>query len=390
MVLPDYPYDAVEDAADVNMDAEGVHKVAASFLRQQAQGAFPGGQLVARRGGKVVLKLSCGAARGWQGRSGDALVGVQHATPFAVYSTGKPMAAVVIAMLESRGLLDVKAPVASVLPEFAGLGREGITTMDVLTHKAGIILPDLINDHKIWADGEAVWRCLLKTPPRYPRGTFAYMPGEYGIILDRLVTRLTGKKIASLFQDELAKPLGLHNIHYGLGPHRLDELAWSYWQGKARYMIAGMDVADGFEEKNNDLAVFSAANPAFSMVADAANLAAFYEFLVNGGRSQTGEQLIAGELIERYTTRQVSGWNRSVHTYLSLGYGFMLGTLTPSFFGWWGSSGCFGHPGMFSSMAFADHDTKLSMAIVTNGNRGIADFFRRMAPLAHIMRRSCQ
>jgi len=68
----------------------------------------------------------------------------------------------------------------------------------------------------------------------------------------------------------------------------------------------------------------------------------------------------------------------------------MLGTLTPSFYGWWGSASCFGHPGMFSSVAFADYDTKLSMAIVTNGNRGIGDFFRRMVPLTHALRKSCR
>jgi len=72
-------------------------------------------------------------------------------------------------------------------------------------------------------------------------------------------------------------------MHFGLGLHQIDELAWSYWLGKDRYIIADMNVAENFEEKNNDLAVFAAANPAFSMVTDAANLAAFYEFLVNGG-----------------------------------------------------------------------------------------------------------
>lgn len=385
-----FPYEDAVDAALVQMDSGLVNKVAQQFTRQQEQGVFPGGQLVARRHGKVVLKLACGVARGWQGRGGDTQVSVQHNTPFPVYSSGKPMAAIVIAVLESRGVLDVMAPLASVLPEFGGLGRDEITVLDVLTHRAGIILADLINNHTIWADRDAAWQHLLRTPPRYPRGTFAYMPAEYGLILDQLVMRLTGRTIAEFFRNEIALPLGLRNMHYGLGSRQLDDLAWSYWLGKDRYLVAEMDVADRFEEKNNDPAVFSAGNPAFSMVADAASLAAFYEVLVNGGGHTGNRQLIPGQLVQRYTTRQVSGWNKSLKTYLSLGRGFMLGTPTPSFFGWWGTSGCFGHPGMFSSIAFGDHDTGLSMALVTNGNKGIGDCFTRFVKISHGMRSACR
>ena len=385
-----FPYEPAVDASSVNMNPDRIQHVTNEFLGQQQRGEFPGGQLVVRRNGKVALKLACGIARGWQGRGGDAVVNVQDNTPFPVYSTGKPMAAVVIAMLESQGLLDVSQPVMSVLPEFAGLGRDEITILDLLTHRAGIILADLINNHTIWNDKDALWQHLLKTPPRYPRGTFAYMPTEYGIILDQLVTRLTGKSIAETFHNQLAVPLGLHNMHYGLGSRRLDELAWSYWHGKDHYVIAEMDVGERFEEKNNDPAVFATRNPAFSMVADAATLAAFYEFLTHGGRARNGEQLIKDGLVNHYTTRQVSGWNKSLGTYLSLGHGFMLGTATPSFYGWWKTGGCFGHPGLFSSLAYGDHKTGLSVAIVTNGNKSLSNFFSRFIKITHALKMACK
>ncbi len=384
-----FPYEPPAPAAEVAMDAGGLQKVADGFLRQHERGAFPGGQMVVRRNGKVALRLACGLARGWHSRGGETAQPVRHDTPFPVYSTGKPMAAIVIAMLEADGVLDVNAPVACVLPEFGGLGRDAITILDVLTHRAGIIVTDLIKNHKVNGDREAAWQMLLQTAPRYPRGTFAYMPTEYGMILDRVVTRLAGQTIAQQFQQKLALPLGLHNMHYGIGSRRLDELAWSYWLGKARYRVAGMDVADRFEEKNNDLAVFAAGNPAFGMVADAASLAAFYQFLVDGGRM--GDlRLVPEALVQRCTRRQVSGWNKSLKTYLSLGHGFMLGTPTPSFFGWWGTSGCFGHPGMFSSLAYGDHDTGLSVAIVTNGNKSIGDMFTRIIGLTHGLRSACR
>ena len=384
-----YPYESPVEAACVEMDAERLHKVVKTFLKQQVKGQFPGGQLCVRRFGQVALNVSCGIARGWHGRGGDKPVEVKGNTPFAVYSTGKPMAAILVALLEARGLIDIQDPVCKYLPEFASLGREEITVVDVLTHKAGIILTDLIHLPHLVADREAAWQHLLKTKPLYPRGTFAYMPTEYGMILDQLILNITGKTATTLFETELVQPLGLNNISYGLGQRNLNELGWAYWLGKPSYKVVDMDVAEGFEEKNNSHAVFSAANPAISMVADAANLAALYEFLVQGGQTQQGEHYMDANLLGRYTRKQVAGYNKSIKTYLSFGHGFMLGTLLPSFFGWWGTQTCFGHPGMFSSFAFADHKTKLAIAIVTNGNAGIGDFFNRMVPLVHNIRKSC-
>lgn len=65
-------------------------------------------------------------------------------------------------------------------------------------------------------------------------------------------------------------------------------------------MVAEMNIADNFEYKFNIEAVFSAKNPAFGMSADAANLAAFYEFLVNDGRTRDGNQLVSERLIKSY------------------------------------------------------------------------------------------
>ncbi|MDH3326619.1 MAG: beta-lactamase family protein, partial [Gammaproteobacteria bacterium] len=103
-----------------------------------------------------------------------------------------------------------------------------------------------------------------------------------------------------------------------------------------------------------------------------------------------GEQLIDSEIIKNYTHKQIFGWNRSVKTFLSYGRGFILGTMTPSFYGWWGSNGCFGHPGIFSSVAYGDHKTGISVAIVTNGNKSIGDFFSRFANLSHEIKKACK
>src|SRR5262249_3820760 len=57
-------------------------------------------------------------------------------------SSTKPGAAVAIAQLWERGLLELDDPVARHLPEFAAEGKEGITLRPLLTHTAGIRMLD--------------------------------------------------------------------------------------------------------------------------------------------------------------------------------------------------------------------------------------------------------
>jgi CubicO group peptidase (beta-lactamase class C family) len=152
-------------------------------------------------------------------------------------------------------------------------------------------------------------------------------------------------------------------------------------------MVAGQNVAAHFEDQNSPL-YLEAQNPATSMVTNAGSLASFYDFLLAGGHTPQGKQLISRPLVETYTTRQVQGWDRSLRAPNSLGYGFMVGGRGPSSFGWWGTQDCFGHGGGFCCLALGDRRTGLSIAIVTNGNRGLMDSMLRFASLAHAIRRA--
>lgn len=117
---------------------------------------------------------------------------------------------------------------------------------------------------------------------------------------------------------------------------------------------------------------------------------ALYELLIHGGMSRSGQRLLRAETVEAYTRRAVFGFDRANRVPMAVARGFLTGTVWPSIYGLWGSSGCFGHAGGFSTLAFADRDTGLSVAIVTNGNAGPADFFRRFRPLAEALRRAAR
>ncbi|MDZ4261825.1 MAG: serine hydrolase domain-containing protein [Pseudomonadota bacterium] len=358
-------------------------QVVSQFERQRVKGYFTAGQLVVRHSGKVLINLALGEG---QSLAGGSIGSVSPETLFPVYSAGKPMAALCIALLQQRGMVDLNTPVATYLPEFGQTGKTEITVDDVLTHRGGIVIPELWQGVKEGRDESWFWQQICAAAPRYPRGTFAYMPGEYGWILNRLVQRLDGRALERFFTEELLQPLGLREMHYGLAQRDPNEVILHRWLGKSEEWVAGANAADYFEGAQTSLSLFKTHNPAITMVSNAASLAAFYEWLFSGGKTANGQPLIEEQLLRAYTGRQVAGWNRSINTYLAMGRGFMLGTLTPSSFGWWNSGRCFGHAGVFSVLAFADAATGISTAIVTNGNRSVSDFFRRFIPLAQKIR----
>lgn len=384
-----FPYEKPVEPSFVNMDQDKLSNVVKRFQQQQSSGAFPGGQMVVRRNGMVVVNEAVGLARGLRSTEAIETVNVQPQTPFPVYSSGKPLAAIAIAMLEERGLMDVEAPIAKIFPEFARHGKDDITTLDVLTHKAGILVPSLYADYKRVANRESVLTRLVDAKPMYKRGTFAYMPTEFGAILCELVQRVVGKTLAEFVADEISVPLNLPALRYGLAGRDRNSLAYTYWLGKDKVMVGGNNVAENFEEINNSAELFESTNPAFSMVTDAASLAAFYEFLLNKGITNGGKQLVSEKKIRQYTTRAASGWNKSLGTFIAIGRGFTVGTVTPSAFGWWNTGKCFGHGGAFSSLGFGDSRTGLSVAIATNGNRNINDFVKRFIPLTDRLRKAC-
>ncbi len=356
-----FPYGDPVDPRSVDMDPQKLSKIVALFRKQQALGSFPGGQMVARRFDKIVLNENVGIARGYRaGEFSPDPYPIHQRTPFPVYSTGKPIAAIAIALLEDRGQIDITAPIATFLPEFASQGKEQITTLDVLTHTAGILIP---SSYTLAPEKKLVWRTIVETAPMYPRGTFAYMPLEYGVILSEIIQKITGKTFPEFVVEAISKPLHLPALQYGLADRPMHTLAHSYWFGENPAKIYGSNIANNFEESMNDQACFDSMNPAYNMISDAASLAAFYEFLLNKGKSSAGNQLISAQTILNYTNKAVSGW--------------------------WQTKTCFGHGGVYSSLAFGDHQTKLAIAIITNGNLSMYDFYKRFLPLSHGIRKAC-
>ncbi len=128
-------------------------------------------QVAAYVHGRLALEAHAGSAdtaTGWM---------VDEKTFFPSYSTGKGIAALVVAVLMERGVLDYAAPVATYWPEFGAHGKESITVGDVLTHRAG--LPSLPADARsafrrsrisFWGDHHLLIEQFTRIPSEFQLG----------------------------------------------------------------------------------------------------------------------------------------------------------------------------------------------------------------------------
>jgi CubicO group peptidase (beta-lactamase class C family) len=337
------------------------------FEKQHATGAFGRGQLVASVCGTVVAQAHVGA-------------GVDGTTRFQVMSASKPLVALAIAILEGRGLLDVSAPVARYVPELRRPATADITVLDVLTHRSGLLLERLVRAPELWHDHDALRRTLAAAEPELRRGTLAYESHAFGWILAEVVQAVAGRSLPEFLAGEL--PASLRGLRW-IGAESVVPVVWA---GKQPYRLGGVDLAHDFERVNNEITSRTAFVPGAGLAANALELTLVYDIFLRGGIDATGRRIVPEEILQRYTARATSGWDRVTRAWISIGRGLSRGWLGPHCYGWWASGRCYGHPGGFGVVAFTDAAVGLSAALVTDTHRGMSEMVRRFAPLASALR----
>ncbi|HZT79803.1 MAG TPA: serine hydrolase domain-containing protein, partial [Gemmataceae bacterium] len=184
--------------------------VGEEFERNFAERGEVGASVCVTVDGSTAVDLWGGVADRRTGRPWDRdTIGV-------VWSCTKGAVALCAHVLASRGLLDLDAPVARYWPEFAQVGKEGITVRLVLSHEAGlpaVRAPLGAGDLYDWA---AMTRALAAEAPFWPPGTRqGYHAATFGHLVGELVRRVSGRGLGAFFRDEIAGPLRL-DFHLGL------------------------------------------------------------------------------------------------------------------------------------------------------------------------------
>jgi CubicO group peptidase (beta-lactamase class C family) len=129
-----------------------------------------------------------------------------------VASATKGMAAMAVALANSRGLLDYEERVCSYWPEFAQNGKEKVTVRQLLAHQAGLLALDAHVDRAVVADPDRLAVALAVQKPAWEPGTRqAYHAISLGFYEGELLRRVDPRhrSLGQFFQDEIAAPLGL-------------------------------------------------------------------------------------------------------------------------------------------------------------------------------------
>jgi CubicO group peptidase (beta-lactamase class C family) len=132
-------------------------------------------------------------------------------TMVLVFSATKGLAAMVMALAHSRGLLDYEERVCTYWPEFGQNGKENITVRQLLAHQAGLFAFDERVDKGVVADLDSLAEIMARqTPEWYPGERQAYHAISLGFYEGELLRRIDPRRrtLGQFFHDEIAEPLG--------------------------------------------------------------------------------------------------------------------------------------------------------------------------------------
>ncbi len=352
--------------------APGFEAVRAAFERNLGDGLEHGGAVAVWRRGKPVVDL-WGGTRDLAGR-----LPWQRDTLVNVWSVGKGVVALAVAMLVERGTLDYAAPVARYWPEFAANGKQHITLDQVMSHQAGLDgLPVPLSDAQRFAWHPVVEVLAAMKPNWEPGSACVYHAETFGYLAGELVRRVDGRSIGTFVAQEIAEPLTL-SFYFGLPAaqdHRVSEISAS---DKAYdWVRQGATSAYPHAYRNqtfsatapNDRAWRGAEMPAGNGQGDARSLAKVYGALAAGGMVD-GHQLLSSRTLARAVAERFNGVDAGSGAPTVFGAGFRIGAVG---FGPHVGPGHFGHTGWGGSVAFADPSRSLGFAYVTNRMLGFDD-----------------
>jgi CubicO group peptidase (beta-lactamase class C family) len=298
------------------------------------------------------------------------------------------MAAAAMVVAHSRGLFDLDSPVANYWPEFAQGGKERITVRQLFTHQAGLISLDGSLTVEILADHDRLGQILARQKPAWQPGTrHGYHTLTLGFYQSELLRRVDplGRTIGQFFQEEIARPLGVH-FHIGLpikiaedqlaateGFHRL-ELLRHLGEMPIAMVLAGLWPGSHVARSVNLLRLNNPAHigspeyrrleiPAANGFGQARAIARIYSVLAGDGHELGISATTRRELLTSATSPIFGSHDTVLKIETKYGFGFSRPSSAMRFgsdvsaFGCPGAGGCFG---------MADPSVKLGFAYVTN------------------------
>jgi len=288
--------DAEAEPGAGGLAQEDIDSIWKSVVRLYRTGLQPAIALCVRRRGVVVLDRAIGHLRGNSpGDAKDAArVPIRHDSLFNFFSASKAVTAMVIHLLDQRGVLHLDDAVVEYFPEFGKNGKEDVTLRQLLTHRAGI--PNVTQarvDVELLSDPQRLLDILCDAKPlSVPGRRLAYHALTGGFVLGEVVRRITGRDIRRVLREDILGPLGFATFDYGVPAERVSEVAVNAFTGLPSFppQSWALERALGLSAReatalSNDPRFLTAIVPSGNVIGTANEASRFFQLLLEEGSS---------------------------------------------------------------------------------------------------------
>jgi beta-N-acetylhexosaminidase len=334
-----------------------------------ADGAFPGGVLAVGHCGRLAAYPF--GKQSSDERSPD----VSGGTIYDAASLTKPVVTTTLAaMLEESGQLDLDAPLARYLPEWAAGAnadwRARVTPRHLLTHTSG--LPAHREYFRQVKSAREMIARVLAEPLAYEPGSQSIYSDIGFIALGEILQRLTGRALDELARVRIFAPVGMTDTLFQPPKGLRRRIAPTQIDAVVRKRALPGEVYD-----ENAWAMGGVAGHA-GMFSTGADLARFCQMLLNGG-IYAHQRLLQRKTVARFTAPAALAGNERT-----------LGWTVPtegSSSGHYFSKRSFGHTGFTGPSIWVDPEKHLFVVLLTNAHRVHPapenDKIRRVRPALH-------
>jgi len=323
---------------------------------------YPGCQIALAHNGQLVLDKSFGMARIGQGHAADTeAVPARSDSLWLLYSNTKVIVATALWKLHEQGRLRFTDKVTEYLPEFGRHSKEAITLFQVITHQGGF--PDRDVPSSVWHDHAQVRQAVCDFSLQWAPGSRIQYHGlSAHWVLAMVIEAVTGQDFRAYITDAILRPLGLENdLFVGLPEAQQSRMTYLYEP-------AATDLKQQLRDESTSTTWQRAGVPGGGAYGTARGMVALYQMMLQGGRLN-GVQLVSPRTlayaIQNHTGDRVDElmgmpMHRALGPHLR-GYSVGIRGL-----GSLASPRTFGHGGVGTSYCWADPDSGVSFAYITN------------------------
>ena len=342
--------------SSLGLNDRALDRLQEAITRHIAEGRYPGAQIAMARGGKLALFASFGDARTEPKR-----VPARDDTLWLLYSNTKVITACAVWLLVERGMLSFTDRVAAHVPGFEANGKGDVTILQLLSHQGGFPSADVPAEAS--TDHDLLRRVVCNFTLEWTPGSqvqYHRLAAHWTAAV--LIESLTKTDYRDFIRENVIEPLGLGDDLFVGVPDAAHTRAIDMHEPAAD---SGRQVV---RASDNTAAFRRAGSPGGGGFGTARALAAFYQMLVQGG-TLNGVRLLSPRLVQ-YVTRNFT--DERIDSYMGMamhrGLGPHVRGTTPSIrgLGALASPTTFGHGGVGTSYCWADPESGVSFAYLSN------------------------